>query len=124
MNTLELGPARPLIAEGSAGERITFGASEMIFKSPSAASPEGWTAIDYTLAAHQPGAPLHYHRELTESFFVISGELWMRIGDRELIAGPGSYFFVPPGTLHSFANRSEAPVRVLAHASSPHHKAF
>jgi mannose-6-phosphate isomerase-like protein (cupin superfamily) len=114
----------PVVAEGAQGDRIRFGDTEIVFKCPAAGSEEGWTALDYTLAPRQGGAPLHYHRELLESFFVISGELWMKVGEREMNANPGTYAFVPPGVPHSFANRSEAPARFLVQASGPQHKQF
>jgi mannose-6-phosphate isomerase-like protein (cupin superfamily) len=105
------------------GERISFRGVEIVFKSPIGSSG-GWTALDYTLPAGQFGAPLHYHRELTESFYVLDGELWMSVDGKSLNAGPGSFVLVPPGTPHSFANRSNAPARFLGHASNPSHKEF
>ena len=115
---------QPVLRLGTEGERLELAGFELVFKSPVPGSPEGWMAADCTLPARQMGAPLHYHRKLTESFYVISGELWIRVGDQEAIAGPGSYAFVPPGTPHSFANRSDAPVRFLGHASNVAHKDF
>jgi len=122
MSVLEM-PAS-VVAEGDAGDRLTFGGFDIIFKSPAPDGAAGWTVADYTLPARRPGAPLHYHRELTESFYVLSGRLWMRVGDREIDAGPGSFVLVAPGTLHAFANHTDAPARFLAHASSPRHKEF
>jgi mannose-6-phosphate isomerase-like protein (cupin superfamily) len=115
---------QPVVRLGEEGERTGFGSAELIFKSPLPGTDQGWSAADTILPAGQMGAPLHYHRELTESFFVISGSLWMRVGDTEFVAEPGSYALVPPGTLHSFANRSDAPARFLLHASSPRHKEY
>ena len=112
-----------IVQIGREGEHVQLGGYDMVFKSP-AGSDGGWTVIDYTLAPRQPGPPLHYHRHLTESFFVISGELRMQVGDREIDAGPGSYVLVPPGVAHTFANRTDQPVRILAQASSPEHKKF
>ena len=37
----------------------------------------------------------------------------VQVGDDELEAPPGTYACVPPGVLHTFANRSEQPVRFL-----------
>jgi uncharacterized cupin superfamily protein len=76
------------------------------------------------MPAKQFGAPLHYHNRLIETFYVLSGELWLRLGDQELTLKPGSFALAAPGALHSFANKSDAPVRFLAHASHPDHKKF
>jgi mannose-6-phosphate isomerase-like protein (cupin superfamily) len=106
------------LAEGE-GERISFGGVEILFK-----AEDPWTVLDYSMPAKQFGAPLHYHNRLIESFYVLTGELWMRLGDQELILKPGSFALAAPGTPHSFANNSEAPVRFLAHASHSDHKRF
>ena len=37
----------------------------------------------------------------------------MTVGDRGLDAPAGSYFLVPPGVVHTFANPSAGPVRLL-----------
>jgi len=39
--------------------------------------------------------------------------LTVRLGDETLELGPGSFACVPPGTVHTFSNRSEQPVRFL-----------
>jgi quercetin dioxygenase-like cupin family protein len=111
--------APPVVQLGSEGQTIEFGGSRMVFKSPAAGAPDAWTVVDYVMTPSQPGPPPHYHKEATETFYVIEGELWMRVWDREFTAGPGSFVFVPAGTPHAFANRSGEPVRFLGHASTP-----
>jgi mannose-6-phosphate isomerase-like protein (cupin superfamily) len=113
----------PVALANGEGERISLHGSEMVFKTATEGE-EGWSVMDYTLPAKQFGAPLHYHEDVTESFFVVSGELWFRLGDQEITLGPGGFVLVPRGTPHSFANRSDAPARLLGHASSGKHKAF
>jgi len=116
--------ASPYVAlAASEGERISFNGVEIVFKSPAAAQ-SGWSVLDYSLPPRQFGAPLHYHTELIESFYVLSGEAWFRLGDEEFTLGPGAFVLVPPGTPHSFANRSDRFVRFLTHASNSSHKAF
>jgi oxalate decarboxylase/phosphoglucose isomerase-like protein (cupin superfamily) len=46
-------------------------------------------------------------------FFVLQGELTMRLGDETSVLGPGSFVLVPPGTVHTFSNPSDEPVRFL-----------
>lgn len=113
----------PVALANGEGERISLRGAEMIFKSP-AEDEQGWAVMDYTLPAKQFGAPPHYHEGVTESFFVVSGELWFRLGDEEITLQAGGFVLVPPGTPHAFANRSDAPARLLGHASSGKHKAF
>ncbi len=55
----------------------------------------------------------HAHPEQEERFTVVEGQLNLRIGSRPVIAGPGRTVAVPPGTVHSFANVTKQPVRVL-----------
>src|SRR5947209_5124544 len=103
----------PVTLRDGEGDRIAFGGVEIIFKSP-VGEGDGWTVLDYRLPARQFGAVLHYHDFLIESFYVLEGEIWFRIGDEETTLGPGGFAFVPPRTAHSFANHTDAPARMLA----------
>jgi mannose-6-phosphate isomerase-like protein (cupin superfamily) len=60
-----------------------------------------------------PGPPPHVHERLHDMFYVLEGTLTMRLGDETFDLGPGSFVCVPPGTIHTFSNRSEQPVRIL-----------
>ena len=35
------------------------------------------------------------------------------VEDERVVAGPGTFVLVPPGVLHTFANDSDEPVRML-----------
>src|SRR5262245_13388194 len=52
------------------------------------------------------GARPHYHRGRDEFFYVLEGELVLRIGAVEQTAAAGSFAFVPRGTIHGFRNAS------------------
>jgi quercetin dioxygenase-like cupin family protein len=60
-----------------------------------------------------PGPPPHRHKRLHDMFYVLDGTLTMRVGDETLELQPGSFVCVPPGVVHTFANRSDAAVRFL-----------
>jgi quercetin dioxygenase-like cupin family protein len=49
------------------------------------------------------GPPLHAHARHAEVFFVLEGELTFRLEDREHRAGPGTWVFIPPEVVHTFA---------------------
>ena len=59
----------------------------------------------------EPGAVPHVHREHTDAFYVLEGELAFRIGpDLQLVSAPaGTFVVVPPGVIHGFDN--DAPER-------------
>ena len=45
---------------------------------------------------------LQYHRRKHESLYVLKGKLTLRLGKKTYVAGPGSAFAVPTGTIHRF----------------------
>lgn len=61
------------------------------------------------------GADLHVHHHHTDLFFVLDGELTLRLGiDKDPVAVPaGTLARVPPLVVHGFRNGSEADVRYL-----------
>ena len=64
---------------------------------------------EWTVDPGDDGPPPHLHREHQEAFFVVAGTLVFRAGDEAIEAGAGSFVFIPPGVVHTFSNRSEAP---------------
>ncbi|KRV46945.1 cupin [Wenjunlia vitaminophila] len=63
-----------------------------------------------------PGAPgpgTHFHRTISESFFVLSGQTRLYDGERWITARSGDFLYVPVGGLHAFRNESEEPTSLL-----------
>jgi mannose-6-phosphate isomerase-like protein (cupin superfamily) len=55
----------------------------------------------------------HVHHDHIDSFYVLEGELGLRIGDESVRAGPRAYFAAPPEVVHCFSIPGPAPVRFL-----------
>jgi quercetin dioxygenase-like cupin family protein len=70
--------------------------------------------VELAVPAGYPGPPMHVHPDFDETFYVISGEVALRIGEDAHTAGPGAVAFVPRGTAHTFAIPGSAPARFLA----------
>ena len=77
---------------------------------------------DETLAAtwsrwgpRRVGADLHVHRLHTDLFYVLDGELTVRLGveDEPVLVAAGTLARVPPNVVHGFRNASDADVRYL-----------
>jgi mannose-6-phosphate isomerase-like protein (cupin superfamily) len=57
----------------------------------------------------------HFHRSITESFYVLSGTIRIYDGRRWLDSGVGDFVHVPEGGIHGFRNESGAPASMLIH---------
>lgn len=63
-----------------------------------------------------PGGPdKHFHRAISESFFILSGTIGIFNGDRWIDATPGEFVHVPEGGIHAFRNDSGEPASMLLH---------
>ncbi|MBO3743157.1 cupin domain-containing protein [Actinoplanes flavus] len=63
------------------------------------------------------GPDPHFHRSISESFYILSGVMGIYNGERWIEAEPGDWVHVPIGGVHGFKNRSGAPVSMLLHFS-------
>lgn len=61
------------------------------------------------------GPAAHFHRSISESFYVLSGTIRIFDGVRWIDARPGEFVHVPEGGVHAFRNESGAPASMLLH---------
>ena len=66
-----------------------------------------------TIAAGRHGPPEHVHQKEDDAFFILDDEMTFVLGEDEIAAPAGTFVLVPPGVLHTFANRTDRPVRML-----------
>ena len=66
-------------------------------------------------SAGEPGPDLHVHREHTDAFYVLEGELTFAVGPTamRITVAAGGFVAVPPNVAHSFLNDSSADARWL-----------
>jgi quercetin dioxygenase-like cupin family protein len=65
------------------------------------------------------GPPPHIHHREDEAFFVLEGEITFRLGDRTVVAKPGTFIQGPRGIPHAFKNETNAPARMLIFVTPP-----
>ncbi len=67
------------------------------------------------MGAGLDGASPHVHRNHSDLFFVLAGELTVLVGPerRETVLPAGSLVLAPPLVVHGFRNGSDAEVRYL-----------
>ena len=59
------------------------------------------------------GPPLHRHTRESEGFLVLEGKLVIRVDDRHIVAEPGTFVHLEPGTKHGFRNETASTARML-----------
>jgi mannose-6-phosphate isomerase-like protein (cupin superfamily) len=67
----------------------------------------------YSMGERRSGPDPHFHRTMSESFFVLSGSVRIFDGRVWLECTSGDFVHVPPGGVHGFRNESGAPVDML-----------
>jgi mannose-6-phosphate isomerase-like protein (cupin superfamily) len=59
------------------------------------------------------GPKTHFHRTISESFYILSGTVRLFNGDKWVDAEQGDFLHVPQGGLHAFRNDADAPAEML-----------
>jgi quercetin dioxygenase-like cupin family protein len=72
-------------------------------------------SIGFLEATSSPGygPPRHIHRSHDELFYVLEGEFLFLVGERQVNAPPGSFVFIPRGTVHAVKVVGPEPGKVL-----------
>jgi hypothetical protein len=61
------------------------------------------------------GPDAHFHRSISESFFILSGTVRIYDGTRWIDTVPRDFVHVPEGGIHAFRNESGEPASMLLH---------
>ncbi len=67
----------------------------------------------WEMAADQGGPAPHFHRTISESFYVLSGTIQLYDGSVWRDGRPGDLMFVPEGGIHAFRNVSGEAASML-----------
>ena len=94
-------------------DRSGPGAAGPLLVAPSSATDGEFGMFEIEIAAGSPPVSPHYHSGFTESFYVLDGTVGLRLGDEDVVAGPGDFAFVPRNGLHGFHNAGEETARLL-----------
>jgi quercetin dioxygenase-like cupin family protein len=67
----------------------------------------------WDMAAAPSGPKPHFHRTISESFYVLAGIVRLYNGADWIEARPGDFLLVPEGGVHAFRNESSEPASML-----------
>ncbi len=87
------------IIEAGGGPNYDWSKDHIYVKTPAYVSGGQITVVEDTL---QPGFHLarHYHKQMTEVFYILEGEVVFAFDEETVRATPGTTVSVPPGVVH------------------------
>ena len=98
--------------ETGEGHSVDLGGLGVDFKIPGEMTGGAFSIVEHPI---EPGRliPPHIHYREDELTFVTSGEVGVRIGDRDYVVRPGEYMFKPRGVPHTFWNAGPEPAHMV-----------
>ena len=67
----------------------------------------------WTFGAGVSGPDPHFHRTISESFFILEGTVKLYNGDTWIDATAGDFLYVPVGGIHGFKHEDDEPASML-----------
>ncbi len=116
-----LGPAGEQSATyrpATAPPDLTYANGNTVHYLATGASTHGLFGLYRWEMGPQPSGPdPHYHRSISESFYILAGSVRIYDGKRWIDTVPGDFVHVPEGGIHAFRNESGEPATMLLHFS-------
>lgn len=109
----EDGEISAILRPASRPPDLKVGTSEASYLIKGEATGGKFGLYRWYMAPGTPGATPHFHRTLSESFFILSGKVGLYDGATWTDAGQGDYLYVPEGGIHGFRNASNEPASML-----------
>ncbi|WP_028653751.1 cupin domain-containing protein [Nocardioides halotolerans] len=78
----------------------------------------------WTFGPDESGPDPHFHRAITESFYVLTGEVQLYDGTGWKTGSPGNFFFVPEGGLHGFRGADRSSMLLMFTPGAPREDYF
>jgi quercetin dioxygenase-like cupin family protein len=94
------------------GRSVSLGGMGVVYKVSGANTGGAFAIVEHPIDAGRFVLP-HVHRHEDEYSYVLEGTIGARVGDQEIVAGPGSYVIKPRGLMHTFWNAGPGPARLL-----------
>lgn len=103
----------PIILQPGEGESVTIDTSTCTFKLLGKSTHGHVELFEYTVEPETEGASPHIHKQATEVFYVLEGEIEFVLDRHRVTAVPGTLTSVPENTPHGFSNPSSMQSKLL-----------
>ena len=102
-----------IVRQPGEGQHVNLLGTALTFMATSEDTAGQYALCEYVAPAGAGGPAPHTHAGFDELWYVLEGELTLQAGHETVVAGPGAFLHVPGATVHTFANRTQAPVKFL-----------
>ena len=92
-----------IVVKPGEGRSVSLGGMGVVFKLYGADTGGAFAVVEHPIEPRRLVLP-HIHRHEDEYSYVLEGTIGARVGDHEVVAGPGRYLSKPCGLLHTFWN--------------------
>jgi quercetin dioxygenase-like cupin family protein len=103
----------PVILQPGEGPSVQIRTSTCTFKATGKDTNGRFGLFEFVMEPGTEGASSHIHKQLTEMFYVVDGEVELVLGEQRVIAAPGAFMLVPENTPHGFSNSGQTPAKLL-----------
>ncbi len=102
-----------IVRRGDAPEDYAVGTSKFHYLVDEKTSAGDYGLYRVELGPRAAGAAAHYHKAISEAFYVLTGGMRLYDGDKWVDATQGDFLFVPPGGIHGFRNETDDAAEFL-----------
>lgn len=107
------GVASATVRRAGADPDLVLPATNVHYLATGATTDGDFGLYRWEMTGPPTGPAPHFHRSITESFYVLSGTVQLYDGSRWVDGTAGDYFYIPPGGVHGFRNESGEPASML-----------
>lgn len=108
------GTTAAVLRPAGRGPELSFPGGGAVHHLATEASTGGeYGLFRWDMGAAPSGPEAHFHRSMSEAFYVLEGTVALFDGSGWTDAGPGDFLYVPVGGIHAFRNDSGAPASML-----------
>jgi quercetin dioxygenase-like cupin family protein len=111
--TADAGEATAVVRPAPDEPDLLIGTTAVRFVATAAATGGEYGLYRWDMGASPGGARPHFHRTISEAFYVLDGAVELHDGRDWTTATAGDFAHVPPGGVHGFRNSSGGPASML-----------
>jgi len=100
-----------LTVKSGEGEAMSVLGTKVRFLLEAARTNHSFSLMEVELPKDQ-GPPPHDH-PWDEAYYIIDGDVWFLVNDKEQVFSTGDFIYAPGGTVHSFRGAGDRPAHVL-----------